>query len=705
MIPVNLKIWLIVFTASMSASASSLLATEESARSVVQIRCATQNGEMKATGFVWPESGYVVTALHAVAGCTSARSVVYSEHQLKGTTIEDFVAVDLEADLALIKLEQELGLAPVSYAEEPPDLGGNHLVWGYPLAAEQMIGLKIEFALGLNRDVMTLGRAFSSSDLTKLFRNQDYPTRDTQILRVTTTIQPGHSGAPIFDGQGRLVAIADGGLLGGWRGINWSIPAHIYLPDLPDSKDPIPQNISEQAELFSAYAIDEVKTIGMGDSVDKARDADWSATLVENGLVPLPLVLDVLGVAEDDDMSWMIKDLDDILPQHASWEAFKFKALQSIRTGDLVFVPERAIVDHDPNIGFVEARSIDGSAYQVSLNYRGKDFEDSLRNGSRLFFERMAEMGAPDTPEVLPDDAIDRQLEYVDFFDSLGDENKAQATHYAVQINGDHFSGVAIHIDRSLDNMSDADYVDYLMMDLASFDLNGLWPLDEQIEKLLGSTASFGNDFAPEPSSLTLVRRVPLLDVAKDFVAAQDFEWKSDLSYLKSRLDDPQQIEQLSFDVYEDRLTGATIAVPSGLELVWDGELGAVKGSMADGKLQLAIAIQQAASFRAALGAGIQKYLSQLDNYADWADRAPTDCELSIYSEDREADCWDYFSGADARSGEFADLYLALNVQDFTFLGTSVYIIGDEDDLTDDEAVGYLMMLIGAEHLSDFAAK
>ena len=45
--------------------------------SVVQVRCALPEGEMKATGVVWPEPGLIVTALHAVAGCEEV--VVYSE--------------------------------------------------------------------------------------------------------------------------------------------------------------------------------------------------------------------------------------------------------------------------------------------------------------------------------------------------------------------------------------------------------------------------------------------------------------------------------------------------------------------------------------------------------------------------------------------------------------------------------------------------
>ena len=48
-----------------------------------------------------------------------------------------------------------------------------------------------------------------------------------------------------------MVAIADGGLLDGYRGINWSIPAFLYLDQLPNSTAPIPQQRSVWAALYS----------------------------------------------------------------------------------------------------------------------------------------------------------------------------------------------------------------------------------------------------------------------------------------------------------------------------------------------------------------------------------------------------------------------------------------------------------------------
>jgi len=174
---------------------------------------------------------------------------------------------------------------------------------------------------------------------------------------------------------------------------------------------------------------------------------------------------------------------------------------------------------------------------------------------------------------------------------------------------------------------------------------------------------------------------------------------------LNSVLEDPAGFDALSFDVYEDRITGATVAVPAGLALEWDEDLGAVVAALGEDGPRLAIAVQRAPSFRAATGSGLFDFLEDLSAYAEWEGRTPAECELTVWPEDQVAECWDYFAGRDRGTGEHADLYLALDIRDDVFLGTSVYIIGEEDSLSPDEVVTYLMMLIGAEYLSDFAAK
>ena len=265
-----------------------------------------------------------------------------------------------------------------------------------------------------------------------------------------------------------------------------------------------------------------------------------------------------------------------------------------------------------------------------------------------------------------------------------------------VQVNGGTFSGRAIYADRAFDEMSDAEYIDYLLMELATFKLNDIAMTDPA---LLGEPPQAG----PEPSVLTLVRRIPLADVAQEFARDANFEWKRDIAYLKSHLGAPEDFDDLAFDVYEDRETGATIAVPEGLALAWQPQMGAVVGETAGGAVQLAIALHRAESFDAALGPAVETFVTQLAGLADWDGRGPDSCALSVAADEEWADCWDYVQGTDAATGAFADLYLALTVKGPVFFGTSLYIVGEEEELTAEEVISYLMMKIGAEYLSDFA--
>lgn len=454
-----------------------------SARSVVQVRCTLPEGEMKATGFVWPQPGYVVTALHAVAGCEEI--VVYSEAMRRPTLASAPVRALLEADLALLALDDDLGLAPVSFAPTPKDTRGDFFAWGYPHAAEEMIDLPVQFGGGLKAGLTTIGQAFASDKLNELFRSQPYPGRDTTILRVTSTIQPGHSGAPIFDAAGAVVAVANGGLLGGWRTVNWSIPAAVYLPNLLDSSDRAPSQPSAWAGLYSATVSDKAASISVphaGPSADAASD------------------------------------------------------LKLVRQIDLAM------------------------------------------------------------------------------------------------------------------------FVDRLLIQAEEGDENARWLAED------------------------LLTRV--------------FEF----------VDDPSQMREIVFDIYEDRFTGATVAVPSWLEPAWDPALEMITAINGSGAVELVVVLSRTEDFDTAVDAAEGVFLEAMDSLATWYDVAPLDTDFSYYSPDLEvAVQYDFFYGEDALDGRYAELYFGLNVMGNVYLGTGVYIVGEYDELTAQDYFDQLMLEIAAEELTDFA--
>jgi hypothetical protein len=69
-------------------------------------------------------------------------------------------------------------------------------------------------------------RNILSSDIAEKFLDRRSPDPDKDVVSIDSTLLPGHSGAPILDSQNRVLAIADGGLQGGFSEICWAIPWH-----------------------------------------------------------------------------------------------------------------------------------------------------------------------------------------------------------------------------------------------------------------------------------------------------------------------------------------------------------------------------------------------------------------------------------------------------------------------------------------------
>ncbi len=341
-----------------SDAASQAASPQESAKSVVKIMSRFANGKVESgSGFVWSQADYVVTALHVVAGAASI--TVYSE-ALKKEREADIIAVHKESDLALLKLKtNDLALTPLKAASAPPNLKEEHYIWGYPRDVNSMQGDDIRFSLSLSQQP-TLGNIFkSAADFEAVVGKQGYPQYQAKILRVSSSIQPGHSGAPIFDKTGVVVGIGDGGLHQGIARINWAIPAQIYLASLPASKDPKPTEPSKQANLYSAAVQHPVKVeippreAGAaqkqnGDEEEESLVLAWSAPLSE-----------ILATAEEQD----VKDIQELgLPD---WSKIMIDVYEDYQTGATIAVPQGTTLFFDPEDRMVEAESEEGRVRMI----------------------------------------------------------------------------------------------------------------------------------------------------------------------------------------------------------------------------------------------------------------------------------------------------------------------------------------------------
>lgn len=201
-----------------------------------------------ATGWCWKEPTLVVTALHAVTGASEIK--VYNSKGVMSTAT--VIKVILEADMALLRLNTNLGLNPLTLKEANSNSEDVFWVWGFPQGVLTMQGDDIRFSLSLEttptlNDILT----GTNTKLKRELEKQTYPMPYAQIYRISSTIQPGHSGAPIMTREGSVIGMADGGLREGVARINWAMPASHYVPRLLNSADQLPRSPSLQSSLYS----------------------------------------------------------------------------------------------------------------------------------------------------------------------------------------------------------------------------------------------------------------------------------------------------------------------------------------------------------------------------------------------------------------------------------------------------------------------
>jgi S1-C subfamily serine protease len=175
------------------------------------------------TGFRVRGQRGIVTALHGVADA-NPRSITATnmteKHVYTGLKL---AAVDIDHDLAFLTSsdfhDAKHGL------QAAKGIQWNNLsqvkVVGYPLNLDLS---SLTTILSVRKPARVRLRTLVDPETRNKLNARHSPNPSILVLSVQGQILPGHSGAPILDGNGRVVAVADGGLLSGLSGITWAIP-------------------------------------------------------------------------------------------------------------------------------------------------------------------------------------------------------------------------------------------------------------------------------------------------------------------------------------------------------------------------------------------------------------------------------------------------------------------------------------------------
>lgn len=139
------------------------------------------------SGFIWDNSGHIVTNRHVVAGATGGARVRLSDGR------------DVEATLVGVSAAHDLAVLRVNLATMPPPL---------PLgsSAELRVG-QSTFAIG---NPFGLDWTLTTGIVSALDRS--LPTEDGRsliehLIQTDAAINPGNSGGPLLDSAGRLIGV------------------------------------------------------------------------------------------------------------------------------------------------------------------------------------------------------------------------------------------------------------------------------------------------------------------------------------------------------------------------------------------------------------------------------------------------------------------------------------------------------------------
>lgn len=182
---------------------------------VTAVGCPGRTGRRTLTGFRVKDQVGIVTALHGILGCAAISARNTGNLRLKENLT--VLALDLNRDVALVSSGELERMPADGFERSAPGTYRNLRVEGMTRGTAGL-GAKVD----VNYPEITQ-LSFLAGDLAKPLNDRNSPSVSNSVLSVTG-LEPGDSGAPILDAQGKLLAVADGGLAGGGSKVNWAIP-------------------------------------------------------------------------------------------------------------------------------------------------------------------------------------------------------------------------------------------------------------------------------------------------------------------------------------------------------------------------------------------------------------------------------------------------------------------------------------------------
>ncbi len=158
------------------------------------------------TGFVWDDSGHIVTNFHVIQGANGARVTLADQTTFDATMVGAFP----DRDLAVLRIQAPKAKLPPIALGSSRDLQVGQRVYaiGNPFGLDQTLTTGLVSAL--NREIES-------------FNNRTI----RGVIQTDAAINPGNSGGPLLDSAGRLIGVNTqiASPSGASAGIGFAIPA------------------------------------------------------------------------------------------------------------------------------------------------------------------------------------------------------------------------------------------------------------------------------------------------------------------------------------------------------------------------------------------------------------------------------------------------------------------------------------------------
>ena len=170
--------------------------------SVVSVNAmkSREDGSGLGSGVIMSENGYIVTNAHVVQDARRIRVQLFNKRPYTAT----LVGMDETSDLAVLKIDAE-GLIPAQWGDSD-SLEVGSIVWaiGSPYGFEQTI---------------------TSGILSGKDRPGDPRHRKQSLLQTDAAVNPGNSGGPLVDVEGRVIGINTSIFGETFQGISFAVPS------------------------------------------------------------------------------------------------------------------------------------------------------------------------------------------------------------------------------------------------------------------------------------------------------------------------------------------------------------------------------------------------------------------------------------------------------------------------------------------------